>query len=404
MLPFLARAGLGVLVAVVGFGLLFAQKDVALVIDGDVQHLTSHAATVGQLLERADVEVGEHDQLTPDAETELADGMLVELVRAREIMLLVGDTERRIIVTALTVDEVLEELGEGRGSADVVRPSRLTPVSSGMTVQVRTPVPVTVAVDGAHHEVITDAPSVIAVLDGLGVERGPHDQVTPAPESAPEAGTHITVQRVTITEEARQETIEFGVDERPTDALPRGQRREVRAGQHGVLELVEEVVRIDGVDQTRNRTAERVVREPEPAVVEIGTAARPRSPTPSPPAPSAPAPAPAPAPAVAPAAATAPAPTGNAQEGEASRYASYFAGRSTANGETYDPAALTAAHRTLPMGTRVRVTNLANGKTVTVRINDRGPFVQGRIIDLSQAAFSRIGAPGTGILDVRITW
>lgn len=77
--------------------------------------------------------------------------------------------------------------------------------------------------------------------------------------------------------------------------------------------------------------------------------------------------------------------------GMASFFAAEMAGRRTANGETCDPATLTAAHRTLPFGTRLRVTNPANGKSVIVRINDRGPFARGRVIDLSKAAASEIG-------------
>ncbi|VVT12659.1 Endolytic peptidoglycan transglycosylase RlpA [Erythrobacter sp. EC-HK427] len=77
--------------------------------------------------------------------------------------------------------------------------------------------------------------------------------------------------------------------------------------------------------------------------------------------------------------------------GVASYYGRQFHGRRTANGETFDMNALTAAHRTLPFGSRVRVTNTGNGRSVIVRINDRGPFTRGRTIDLSQAAATEIG-------------
>ena len=74
------------------------------------------------------------------------------------------------------------------------------------------------------------------------------------------------------------------------------------------------------------------------------------------------------------------------QTGIASYYAKSLDGRRTASGEKYDRQALTAAHRTLPFGSRVRVTNLSNGRSVVVRINDRGPFAEKRVIDLSYAA------------------
>ncbi|WDZ86106.1 septal ring lytic transglycosylase RlpA family protein [Micromonospora cathayae] len=82
--------------------------------------------------------------------------------------------------------------------------------------------------------------------------------------------------------------------------------------------------------------------------------------------------------------------------------ASFYAeGQLTANGETFDPEAMTAAHKTLPFGTRVRVTNPDTGASVTVRINDRGPFIDGRCIDLSRAAFRAIASLDLGHLTVR---
>jgi len=88
--------------------------------------------------------------------------------------------------------------------------------------------------------------------------------------------------------------------------------------------------------------------------------------------------------------------------GIASWYGADFHGRRTANGETYDMYAMTAAHRTLPFNTRLRVTHLANGRQIEVRINDRGPFVPGRIIDLSKSGAAALGMLGEGTARVRI--
>jgi rare lipoprotein A len=88
--------------------------------------------------------------------------------------------------------------------------------------------------------------------------------------------------------------------------------------------------------------------------------------------------------------------------GLASYYADKYHGRTTASGERFDQNAMTAAHRTLPFGTKVKVTNVENGKSVLVRINDRGPFVKGRIIDLSRSAFARIGSTRAGVMPVEI--
>ena len=88
--------------------------------------------------------------------------------------------------------------------------------------------------------------------------------------------------------------------------------------------------------------------------------------------------------------------------GQASWYGPGFHGRRTANGEVFNSNALTAAHRSLPFGTKVRVTNMNNGRSVVVRINDRGPFSGGRIIDLSAGAARTINMINSGVAPVRV--
>ncbi|RMH84015.1 septal ring lytic transglycosylase RlpA family protein [Pseudomonas sp. AOB-7] len=94
--------------------------------------------------------------------------------------------------------------------------------------------------------------------------------------------------------------------------------------------------------------------------------------------------------------------SGATETGKASYYGDRHHGRKTASGERFDQHALTAAHRSLPFGTRVRVTNLSNERSVVVRINDRGPFVRGRIIDVSRAAAERLGMLRAGVVPVRV--
>lgn len=88
--------------------------------------------------------------------------------------------------------------------------------------------------------------------------------------------------------------------------------------------------------------------------------------------------------------------------GMASYYGNELAGNRTASGERFDPGGLTGAHRTLPFGSMVRVTNVANGDSVVVRINDRGPFSRGRVIDISHAAAREIGMHRSGTARVKL--
>jgi rare lipoprotein A len=90
------------------------------------------------------------------------------------------------------------------------------------------------------------------------------------------------------------------------------------------------------------------------------------------------------------------------QTGKASFYADKFEGHPTASGEKYKHSKLTAAHKTLPFGTKVRVTNVANNETVEVIINDRGPYVDGRVIDLSKSAAEKLGYINNGLADVKV--
>jgi rare lipoprotein A len=105
------------------------------------------------------------------------------------------------------------------------------------------------------------------------------------------------------------------------------------------------------------------------------------------------------APAAAPAAANAM----SSETGKLAWYGKKFAGRKTASGETYNPEAMTMAHKTLPFGTHVKVTNLKNNKSVTLRVNDRGPTQGDRVGDVSQAAARKLGMMHSGVIDAEIS-
>ncbi len=94
--------------------------------------------------------------------------------------------------------------------------------------------------------------------------------------------------------------------------------------------------------------------------------------------------------------------SGKVEKGQASYYADKFHGKATASGEKYDKTKLTGAHRTLAFGTVVRVTNTANGKSVDVRINDRGPFKAGRVVDVSRAAAEKLGMIQAGVINCTV--
>jgi rare lipoprotein A len=141
------------------------------------------------------------------------------------------------------------------------------------------------------------------------------------------------------------------------------------------------------------------------ALIAAGCAQQPATPEAPRPAPAQPAEKPvAPVPPPAPPQPTPPRETRAApiERGRVSLYGVDFAGKTTASGERFDPAALTMAHHTLPFGTRVRITNLSNQRSVEVRVNDRGPAVRGRIADVSLAAARRLGMTDDGVIDATL--
>jgi hypothetical protein len=216
----------------------------------------------------------------------------------------------------------------------------------------------------------------------------------------------VTVQRVETTVESRREPIAHRTVERRTADLPRGEQRELTSGADGEREITERVVTVDGAVESREELESRVVRAPRDRLVEVGTGPaappdpEPAQPAAAEPAPAQPAPSPPPQPPPSPDSERDPQPgpepepepaAANVQEGGASWYDNPYGG-------------YTAAHRTLPRGTIVTVTNLANGKQVQVRINDRGPYVDGRVIDLNREAFAQIGSVSRGVIRVRLEW
>lgn len=370
------------LVPLLGVTWMVASHNVTVQIDGSSQDVLTHARTAGELLDRMGVPYTDHDELVPPPETALRDGMVVELVRAREITLLIGGETDTVLVTALNVDDVIEQLRSRRDVTrrSIVRPSRIVPVRSGMTVEVLNPVPVTVVADGRTREVVTDAQTVGGVLSRLGLEVEDTDRVSPGRGTAVEDGLRIVVERVTMRTVSREIVVDHDTSERSTSRLPRGERREVQAGRDGLVQVRERVTVVDGEVESREEIERETLRAAQTRIIEVGTADPEPERQESSPAPQ--------------------------QDAPSSSDSSSSDRSDTGQASYYDhpDEGMTAAHRSLPFGTVVTVTNRANGKSVKVTINDRGPFIEGRIIDLNTPAFEQIAAKSTGVIDVRITW
>jgi resuscitation-promoting factor RpfB len=332
------------------------EKRVTLVVDGEPTLVRTFDSRVGDVLSEAGIDVGAHDEVAPSPDAAVTDGMAVTVLLAKQVTLVL-DGEREAIWVAgdKTVADVLELINVRAGRGAYVEPSRGATVEHGDTIVFRDAISVRVTVEGKTRDVLTNAVDVATLLDSLGVMVGPRDRVTPSTRAELAEGMAIRVVQVNVRKAAVEEAIPFHVQVKYDDSMVQGQQKVTREGKPGLRRTVYRVRTEDGKEVSRNVVRTTVLREPATQVVVKGTKP----------------------------------PATNSQVGEAT---------------WYHRVGMVAAHKTLPFGTEVTVTNLANGKKVTVVINDRGPYGAGRIIDLSDDAFAQIAHLGAGVVDVRITW
>ena len=336
------------------------EKHVTVRIEGRPVGMKTFAGTVGDALVRANIPLGPQDRIEPPVPTRIRDGSVIDVYRAKTVNLMVNGRPRQVIVTGQTIDEVLAEISLRTTLADTIHPSRASRVRPGMTIVYRRAVSLSVIHDGGTQRVLTNAETVGAVVTELGIKLGPRDRIQPAPATPPAAGMKIRVLRVGIRQEVVEQAIAFKTVLRRDHKLEYGVRKPVQEGRSGLRVVRYESKYVDGKRVARKVLSERVVRKPVDRVIAIG-AGYPGC-----------------------------ACTRGVETGKATWYR--------------EADGLSAAHKTLPKGTVVRVENLANGKWINVVIRDRGPYVPGRIIDLSDESFRRLAPLGTGVIKVRIRW
>ncbi len=345
---------------------------VVLSVDGQQITLRTYASTVGQALATKHIDVGEHDTVAPSLSSKIANGSQISVRYGRPVTVSIDGKQTTIWTTATTVEEALGLFGVDESA--LVSTSRSTTISrEGLAFDVSSPHKVTVTADGKTSPVSASGTVAEALTSG-GVTLGATDEVTPALSAPIAEGTAITVVRVTSRTVTKTVAVPYTTTTTQDATLAKGTTTVKTPGVNGeASETWNQTVR-DGQVAAEVRVSSVLTKQAQAQVTVVGTkAATTASPTVTTPA------------------------TGNTCG--ASWYAS---GARTANGEAFNPDGITAAHKTLPFNTRVKVTNVASGQSVVVRINDRGPYVTGRCLDLARGAFSQIASLGTGAITV--TW
>ena len=360
-------------------------------VDGVSQQAKVKPGTVKQALAQRGITVGPHDDVQPSLDSEIHDGQVITVNYGRRVVVTIDGKKVVRWTTAKNVAEVLAQLNQSDPD-NLVSVSRSLDISrAGLSFSMQTAKDVTVTIGGKTQK-ITAIGTVADALKAAKVEVDSSDVVNPGLGTPLADGMKITLTMVDQKSQKRRVAVPFSTKKVEDSSLPKGEIKVITKGVNGINEETWTVVFKDGKKVSEKKVSSKVVNAPVTQVVKVGTKTASSS-SPSTRSSSA---------SHRSTASQSSDPVTSGTTCLASTYGEGdgTAGGPTASGETFDPSAFTAASKTLPLGSTIRVTNVSNGRTVTVRINDRGPYVGGRCLDLSTAAMNAI-APGQGLVTVR---
>lgn len=360
-------------------------------VDGVSQQAKVKPGTVKQALAQQGITVGPHDDVQPSLDSEINGGQVITVNYGRRVVVTIDGKKVVRWTTAKNVAEVLAQLNQSDPD-NLVSVSRSLDISrAGLSFSMQTAKDVTVTIGGKTQK-ITAVGTVADALKAAKVEVDSSDAVNPGLGTPLSDGMKITLTMVDQKSQKRRVAVPFSTKKVEDSSLPKGEIKVITKGVNGINEETWTVVFKDGKKVSEKKVSSKVVNAPVTQVVKVGTKTASSS-SPSTRSSSA---------SHRSTASQSSDPVTSGTTCLASTYGEGdgTAGGPTASGETFDPSAFTAASKTLPLGSTIRVTNVSNGRTVTVRINDRGPYVGGRCLDLSTAAMNAI-APGQGLVTVR---
>lgn len=360
-------------------------------VDGVSQQAKVKPGTVKQALAQQGITVGPHDDVQPSLDSEIHDGQVITVNYGRRVVVTIDGKKVVRWTTAKNVAEVLAQLNQSDPD-NLVSVSRSLDISrAGLSFSMQTAKDVTVTIGGKTQK-ITAVGTVADALKAAKVEVDSSDAVNPGLGTPLSDGMKITLTMVDQKSQKRRVAVPFSTKKVEDSSLPKGEIKVITKGVNGINEETWTVVFKDGKKVSEKKVSSKVVNAPVTQVVKVGTKTASSS-SPSTRSSSA---------SHRSTASQSSDPVTSGTTCLASTYGEGdgTAGGPTASGETFDPSTFTAASKTLPLGSTIRVTNVSNGRTVTVRINDRGPYVGGRCLDLSTAAMNAI-APGQGLVTVR---
>ena len=360
------------------------KNDVVLSVDGETHSVSVREDTVKQVLESDGITVGEHDVVAPSLDTKVTNGMEISVLYGRQLHLTVDGETRAVWTTARTVEDALTQLNLNDPDSKLSA-SRSTAIGrEGLSFNISTPKNVTIDAAGTPVE-LRVAGTVGDALTTAEVTPDEDDVVTPAADTSLTDGLAIAYTNVEKRTTSKEEEVPFEKKEEKSDELEEGKTKVATEGVNGVKTQNFVEVYHNGTLVSSELQNEQVTKEPVAQVTKVGTKKAEKSSDSG-------------------GSGSGGSGSGGGDlspaEGNSCQASYYWQGQTTASGERFNPNDLTAAHKTLPLGSKVKVTNPSSGKTVVVRINDRGPYVGGRCLDLSKAAMETIGGTSSGVITV----
>ena len=367
----------------------FRTYDVTLTVDGKPQAVEAKAGTVADVLEAQGLKVGAHDVVLPSPDTKVTDGLAVAVNYGRPFEVSVDGKTRKVWTTARSVEEALGYL-DLDAKDSLVSTSRSAAIGrEGLSVDIITAKDVKLISDDKETPVRL-AGTVEDVLTDAGIKPDGDDIVKPAQSTALADGMTIQFTDVEVKSSTKDVKVPFEKKTEKSKKMDKGEEKITTEGVDGLKRETYRDVYHDGKKVSSKKQSEKVLKKPVDQVTTVGTKEAAASST-------------------------------SSNDGGSSKSSSngggenltpavgnqckasyYWDPQPTASGERFNTHDFTAAHKSLPFGTRVKVTNKANGRSTVVRINDRGPYVAGRCLDLSTAAMKAIGGVNSGV--VSVTW
>ncbi len=358
------------------------KNDVILSVDGETHNVSVREDTVQQVLEKDGITVGEHDVVAPSLDTKITNGMEITVLYGRQLQLTIDGEARTAWTTARTVEDALTQLNLNDPDSKLSASRSAAIGREGLSFNISTPKNVTIDAAGTPVE-LRVAGTVGDALTAAKVTPDEDDVVTPAADTSLTDGLAISYTNVEQRTTSKEEAVPFEKKEEKSDELEEGKTKVTTEGVNGVKTQNFVEVYHNGTLVSSELQNEQVTKEPVTQVTQVGTKKKASK------------------------SSEGGSGSGSGGDGDLSpangsscKASYYWQGQMTASGERFNPSDLTAAHKTLPLGSKVKVTNPSNGKTVVVRINDRGPYIAGRCLDLSKAAMETIGGTSSGVITV----